>query len=339
MGIMWSTRRQFLQILGGTLLLGQLPVVASQLPSSSIKPRRLQKGELVGLISPANFIESEALMEVVEFLTASGFSVKVGKHALDKYGYLAGKDADRAADVNAMFADKEVRAILSLRGGWGCNRILPLLDYELIRRHPKILLGYSDITSLLLAIYARSGLITFHGPVGISIWNWFSLNYVDRILVKGELVRWQNLSSHPVETITPGQARGRLLGGNLSVLTAMLGSPYLPSWKNTILFVEEINEKVYRVDRMLTQLKLAGILEQLSGFIFAGCFDCPEEEDEEPTLTLRQILSTLIKPLGIPAWYGSMLGHTKNKFTVPLGIEVEIDAEQGMIVMLESAVT
>ena len=335
---MWSNRRQFLQILGGTLLLSQLPVVASQLPPPHIKPRRLQRGELVGLISPASFISPEALREVVEFLTAAGFPVKVGNHALDKYGYLAGTDADRAADVQAMFADEEVRALLCLRGGWGCNRILPLLDYELIRRHPKILLGYSDITSLLLAIYARSSIITFHGPVGISTWNWFSLNYVERLLVQGELLRWQNLSSHPVETITPGRARGRLLGGNLSVLAAMLGSPYLPSWQNTILFVEEVDEKTYRIDRMLTQLKLAGILEQLSGFIFAGCFDCPEEEDDEPTLTLNQILAALIKPLGIPAWYGSMLGHTKNKFTVPLGVEVEIDAEQGTILMLESAV-
>ena len=335
---MRSSRRQFLQILAGTLLVSQLPLAASESSQTLIKPQRLMVGDTVGLISPASVIEQEELTKVIEFLIAYGFKVKVGQHVLDQYGYLAGRDADRAADVNAMFADDRVQAILTLRGGWGCNRILPLLDYDLIRRHPKILMGFSDITSLLLAIYARSGVVTFHGPVGISTWNWFSLNYVERILLKKEAIRLQNLSSHRVETITPGKTRGRLLGGNLSVLAALVGSPYLPTWKNSILFVEEVKEEIYRVDRMLTQLKLAGILDQLAGFIFAGCFDCPEEEDNEPMLTLMQVLSALIKPLGIPAWHGSMIGHLKNKFTVPLGVEVEIDAEQGTILMLESAV-
>ncbi len=142
-----------------------------------------------------------------------------------------------------MFADDRVQAILTMRGGWGCNRILPLLDYDLIRRHPKIMMGFSDITSLLLAIYARSGVITFHGPVGISSWNWFNLHYVERILLDKEAILLQNLTSYPVETITPGKTRGRLLGGNLSVLTSMIGSPYLPPWKNTILFVEEVGEE------------------------------------------------------------------------------------------------
>jgi muramoyltetrapeptide carboxypeptidase len=333
-----STRRQFLQGLGGTLLGSQLPVAASERSQPLIKPRQLVVGDTVGLISPASAINQEDLTEVREFLTAYGFKVKVGEHVLDRYGYLAGRDADRAADVNAMFADDGVQAILTMRGGWGCNRILPLLDYDLIRRHPKILMGFSDITSLLLAIIARSGVITFHGPVGISTWNWFDLNYVERILLNKEAILMQNLTSHRVETITPGKTRGRLLGGNLSVLAAMVGSPYLPPWKNTILFVEEVGEEIYRVDRMLTQLKLGGILEQLAGLIFANCSDCSKEEDREPTLTLAQVLSELIAPLGIPAWYGSMIGHIQNNFTVPLGVEVEIDAERGTILMLEPAV-
>ena len=265
--MMRSTRRQFLQALGGTLLVSQLPVAASDPSQPLIKPRQLRVGDTVGLISPASAIEPEDLTEAIEFLTAYGFQVKVGKHVLDRYGYLAGIDADRAADVNAMFADERVQAILTMRGGWGCNRILPLLDYDLIRRHPKILMGFSDITSLLLAIYARSGLITFHGPVGISSWNWFNLHYAERILLDKEAILLQNLTGHRVETITTGKTRGRLLGGNLSVLTSMIGSPYLPTWKDTILFVEEVGEEIYRVDRMLTQLKLGGILEQLAGFI------------------------------------------------------------------------
>ncbi len=336
--MMRSTRRRFLQALGGTLLVSQLPVAASEPSQPLIKPRQLVIGDTVGLISPASAIEREDLSEVIEFLTAYGFQVRVGKHVLDRYGYLAGIDTDRAADVNAMFADERVRAILTMRGGWGCNRILPLLDYDLIRRHPKILMGFSDITSLLLAIYARSGLITFHGPVGISTWNWFNLNYVERILLNKEAILLQNLTSYPVETITTGKTRGRLLGGNLSVLASMIGSLYLPTWKDTILFVEEVGEEIYRVDRMLTQLKLGGILEQLAGLIFASCSDCNPKEDDEPTLTLRQVLSELIAPLGIPAWYGSAIGHVRHNFTVPLGVEVEVDAERGTILMLEPAV-
>ena len=333
-----STRRQFLQGLGGTLLVSQLTGVVAEGSQPPLKPRKLKRGDTVGLISPANAIKQSDLTEVRELLTAYGFKVKVGEHALDRYGYLAGKDADRAADVNAMFADERVQAILTMRGGWGCNRLLPLLDYELIRHHPKILMGYSDITSLLLAIYARSGVITFHGPVGISSWNWFSLNHVEGILLKQEAMLMQNLTGHRVETITRGKTRGRLLGGNLSVLASMVGSSYLPGWKNSILFLEEVGEEIYRVDRMLTQLKLAGILEQLAGLIFASCTDCAKEKEEEPTLTLGQVLSEQIAPLGIPAWYGSMIGHMENKFTVPLGVEVEVDAERGTILMLEPAV-
>ena len=333
-----STRRQFLQGLGGALLVSQLPVTASERSQPLIKPRRLTVGDTVGLISPASAINQSDLTEVIEFLTAYGFKVKIGEHVLDRYGYLAGRDADRAADVNAMFADERVQAILTLRGGWGCNRILPRLDYDLIRRHPKILMGFSDITSLLLAIIARSGVITFHGPVGISTWNWFDLNYVERILLKKEAILMQNLAGYRVETITTGRTRGRLLGGNLSVLAALVGSPYLPSWKNTILFLEDVGEEIYRVDRMLTQLKLAGILEQLAGLIFASCSDCDQAEDDEPTLSLGQVLSESIAPLGIPAWSGSMIGHIQNNFTVPLGVEVEIDAERGTILMLEPAV-
>ena len=333
-----NTRRQFLQTLMGSLLLPRLSkiVLARSLPQ--IKPQGLKIGDTVGLISPASIINQDNLTQAIDFLKAYGFKVKVGNHVLDQYGYLAGQDADRAADVNGMFADEQVKAILAMRGGWGCNRILPLLDYDLIRRHPKILMGFSDITSLLLGIYARTGLITFHTPVGISTWNWFSLMYGQKILLNKEATVFQNLTSHAIETINPGKTKGRLLGGNLSVLTAMIGSSYLPSWKNTILFVEEVGEAIYRVDRMLTQLKIGGILDQLAGFIFANCSNCSTDADDEPSLSLKQVLSDHIAPLSIPAWYGSMIGHIKNQFIVPLGVEVEIDGEGGTISMLEPAV-
>ncbi|HEY9610059.1 LD-carboxypeptidase [Allocoleopsis sp.] len=341
-------RRNFLKTVGLTAFATQLPPLAQGYPSPKtiLKPPRLKVGDTVGLINPASPIDAKDIEQVKQTLAGLGLKVKLGAHILDRYGYLAGTDANRAADVNAMFADSSVQAILAMRGGWGCNRILPLLECDRYRASPKILMGYSDITSLLLAIYARSGIVTFHGAVGTSTWNPFTVDYVRRILFNGEAATLKNPSpnrdnltsnSIVVETITPGKARGKLVGGNLSVLTAMVGSAYLPSWKQTILFVEEIGEDPYRVDRMLTQLKLAGILPQISGFVFGQCTNCIPKDNED-SLSLTQVLRDHIQPLGVPAWSGSMIGHIKDKFTIPLGVDVEIDANQGSIKMLESAV-
>jgi muramoyltetrapeptide carboxypeptidase len=303
-----------------------------------IKPPHLRLGDTVGLISPAGMVDTEDVEQARQVLTNLGLKVKLGKHILDRYGYLAGKDIDRAADVNNMFADKSVTAIIAMRGGWGCNRILPLLKYPLIRAHPKIIMGYSDITSLLLAINARSRIVTFHGPVATSSWNQFTLDYLQPILFQGKILTMENPLTTEIRRriINPGKAVGKLVGGNLSVLCAMVGSPYLPSWHRRILFVEDIGEDIYRIDRMLTQLKNAGILSQLSGFIFAQCTRC--SMGDEPSLTLMEVLHNHIQPLGIPAWYAAMIGHIPNKFTIPIGVDVEIDANQGTIRMLESAV-
>lgn len=335
-------RRQFLATCGLATLSTQIPILAVQgklSPNTIIKPPRLQVGDTVGLIAPAGIVEPKDIEVVQEYLTELGLKVKLGAHILDRYGYLAGKDADRALDINTMFSDRSVKAIIAMRGGWGCNRILPLLDYPLIRSHPKILMGYSDITSLLLAINARSRIITFHGPVAISTWSPFVLDYLQRILFNREAATMENIKSGEVrvEAIAPGKAKGKLVGGNLSVLSAMVGSPYLPSWYQSILFVEDTNEDVYRVDRMLTQLKNTGILNQIAGFIFGQCTDC--SLGDEPSFTLMQVLQDHILPLGIPAWYGSMIGHLKDKFILPIGLEVEIDAEAGTIKLLEAAVS
>jgi muramoyltetrapeptide carboxypeptidase len=200
-------------------------------------------------------------------------------------------------------------------------------------------MGYSDITSLLLAINARSRIITFHGPVATSTWTPFMLNYLQRILFNGEAVTLQNTNSPEgkVQTIVSGKAKGKLVGGNLSVLTAMLGSPYLPAWQNKILFLEDVNEDVYRVDRMLTQLRNAGILYRISGFIFGQCTDC--KPSEGLSLTLMEVLQDHITPLKIPAWYGAMIGHIQDKFILPIGADVEIDADAGTVTLLDAAVS
>ena len=343
------SRRQILQMLGAGLAVSHIPGVyaASRNPASTLKPPRLQAGDTVGMVNPAGAtFHPEDVVIARESLAALGLKMKAGEHLLDRYGYLAGSDQDRAADVNRMFADRKVKAILTLRGGWGCNRLLELLDYPLIAKNPKILMGYSDITSLLLALNAKTGLVTFHGPVGISSWNKYSTGYVEKLLFNAEAFSMENpteIGDHLAQvkdrvlTINGGKAKGKLLGGNLSVLTAMVGSDYLPDFKDNILFLEEVGEDIYRVDRMLTQLKLAGILSRLSGFVFGKCSNCGPGKTYG-SLTLEEVLDDHIKPLGIPAWYGSMIGHIEDKFTIPLGIESEVDADTGRITLLEAAV-
>jgi muramoyltetrapeptide carboxypeptidase len=332
-------RRYLLRTFGLTAIGTQLlPIAQNNLsPKTIIKPRRLQVGDTIGLINPAAFNYEKEVQPFFKVIEKLGLKVKLGEHFYDRYGYLAGKDADRAADVNAAFADREVQAIFTGMGGWGCNRILPLLDYNMIRNNPKIIMGFSDITALLLAIYAKTNIITFHGPLGVSSWSPFTIDYVKQVLFDGESITMQNTGTIKVETISSGKARGKLIGGNLSVLAATVGSAYLPAWENSILFVEEVGEEVYRIDRMLTQLKLAGILDRISGFVFGQCTKCEAEKPQE-SLTLSQVLSDHIRPLRIPAWYGSMVGHIRDKFTLPIGLQVEIDADSGTIRLLESAV-
>ena len=345
---MGTTRRHLLQTLGGVSLAALIPQrVRSGDSATTLKPRRLAPGATVGLINPAGptFVRSDLAM-VTEVLSALNLHWKFGEHVFDRHGFLAGTDADRAADVNAMFRDPSVDAILTVRGGWGCNRILPLLDYESIRANPKILVGYSDITSLLIALYAKTGLVTFHGPVGTSTWNQFSTSYFRRVLFDAEAVTFENpavkgdnlvQTKDRIDTIAPGTARGVLVGGNLSVLTAMIGSPYLPRWKGVILFLEDDGEFVYRMDRMLTHLRIAGIAEQLAGVIIGKCTKC-EPGLDYGSLTLEEVYREQIAPLGVPAYAGAMIGHIENKFTLPVGTEVEIDARAGTIAMTEPAV-
>ena len=343
------TRRQMLQLGGAALAAGSLPAFAESNATSRgvLKPKRLKEGDLVGLINPAGATVEPDRAEIArEVMAALGLRTRFGDHLFDRYGYLAGRDEDRAADINDFFSDPEIRAVLALRGGWGCNRLLPLLNYESIRTNPKIVMGMSDITGLLLGIYAKTSLVTFHGPTGNSSWSEFTTDQARRVLFDGEAITMRNpagtadrlvQTANRVLTIAPGTARGRLLGGNLTVLTALVGSDYLPDFNGAILFLEDVREEVYRVDRMLTQLELAGVLGGITGFVFGRCTDC-EPGSTYGSLTLREVLNDHIAPLGIPAWYGSMIGHIKDKFTIPLGVEAEIDADTGSITLLEAAV-
>lgn len=330
-------RKEFLKIISLGSLAG-LPVFnLDNHPGSSglIKPKRLREGDTIGLISPGSTLPEEKMYnQIKETISGLGFQVKEGKHTRNRYGNLAGKDEERADDLNRMFEDPSVDAIIPYRGGWGSNRILRLVDFNLIRQNPKPLVGFSDITSLLLSIYAKTGLVTFHGPVGKSEWNDFTAAHFKSMLMDDQLPILNNASdSESVKTITEGTATGKLIGGNLTVLTSMLGSDYLPDWSEAILFVEDIGEDVYRIDRMLTQLKLNGILEQLSGFIFGRCTNC--DRSNKNSLSLEQVLKDHIQVLGVPSFYGSMIGHIESMFTLPIGITAEMNAVSGSIKILE----
>lgn len=340
------SRRRFLQTVAVGAAAPWLPTTAADLPPI-LKPKRLRPGDTVGLINPASAtFEPDDIALVEETMTALGLRSRRAPHLLARHGYLGGTDAERAADLHAMFADPGIAAILAVRGGWGTSRLLPLLDYDLIRRNPKLLIGYSDLTALLIGIYARTGLVTIHGPVGISTWDdAFSLDYFRRLLFEGEALTMRNptdpdalvQTEHRIQPITPGTARGRLVGGNLTVLSAILGSPYLPDWRGHLLFLEDIGEQLYRIDRMLTHLKITGLLGQLSGFIFGQCTDCDPGRGYA-SLTMTELMQDHIAPLGIPAFRGAMIGHIKQKFSVPLGVEAEMDAAKGTIRLLEPAV-
>lgn len=317
-------------------------------PALTIKPPRLRSGDTVGLVCPAAPAYSRETVQItIESLATMGLKTKLSAHFYDRYGYLGGKDADRAADVNAMFADPDVQLVMAMHGGWGCARILPLLDYDLIRKNPKILIGYSDITALLLGIYAKTGLVTMHGPEGAATWNSFTSERFRRLLMEGEALTYENptdkgntlaQTDDRIVTIRPGTARGQLGGGNLTVLSHLIGSPYLPDWRGKILFIEDVHEAIYSVDRMLTHLKLAGILGQVAGVVFGKCTKCHPSSDSFGSLTLEDVLTEHLGPLNVPVFAGSMIGHIANKFTVPIGINAEIDAGKGTIRLLEPGV-
>jgi len=352
------SRRDFLALSASTALAGAVyppagggqPEAAAGTPFvSPVPPPRLRPGDTVGLINPAGATWNPVDIDIVrETFEALGLRVKVGTHVLDRFGYLAGRDADRAADVNGMFEDPEVQGIVCVRGGWGCARLLPLLDFQMIARNPKPLLGYSDITALHMALQSRTGIISFHGPVGIAVWNRFNVDWLRRVVFEGEGVTFRNDASFNPETtlvqrenrirvIRPGTARGRLLGGNLTVLSAIVGSGYLPDFDGCVLFLEDVGEAPYRVDRMLTQLSLAGILERAAAVVFGRCTDC-DPGAGYGSLTLDDVLVDRLGPLGIPAWHGAQIGHIDRQFTLPVGAHVEVDAAEGTIRMTGPAV-
>ncbi len=338
-------RRNFIKqsalILGATLL-NPVNAFSSNVISdkNSLKPAALKSGDTVAISSPAGAIWDDKQIEIFSnILKGFGYRVVLGKTLYEKFGYFAGTDEFRAKELNDFFADKTIKAIFCMKGGWGCARILDKVNYEQIKNNPKILIGFSDITSLLIAITTKTGLITFHGPVGNSGWNDYTKNVFNEVCIKGSAYSYSEnpITEDKIVTINKGTAYGQLIGGNLTVLSSIVGSSYLPNFKNKILFLEEAKEEPYSIDRMLTQLKLCGVLDEISGFVFGKCAKCLAEEPLK-AFTFDEVIQQHIKPLGIPAFYGTMIGHIENKFTIPIGINATIHADTGSIKLLETAV-
>ncbi len=347
-------RRRVLAGLAGTLGLGlwtpaqraqAQPAAAQAKPL--IKPARLAPGQTIGLVAPSGAVYESGPRELaIDSLQGLGFRVVEGRHLRARRGQFAGTDAQRAEDLNAMFADPQVDAVLALTGGSGANRILPLIDYAQIQRTPKVFGGFSDTTALINAVHARTGLVTFHAPVGVSEWNAFSVRHFRGVLVDAEPMTLRNPSEagefpapreDRIQTLRPGRARGPLVGGNLAVLSSLAGSGYLPSFDGAILFLEDINEYIYRVDRMLSTLKLSGAFDRLAGVVLGAFTNCTPG-DGYGTLTLDEVFDDYFMPLNVPAYRGASFGHIKRKFTLPIGLPAEIDASAGTVRLLEPAV-
>jgi muramoyltetrapeptide carboxypeptidase len=295
--------------------------------------------------------EPERIRFAIDTVESLGFKVKPGAHLFDRDGYLAGADAARADDLNAMFADDGVDAIWCVRGGYGASRILPALDYALIQRRPKALIGYSDITALHVAIHRHAGLVTFHGPVAFRAFTPYSLGELKRVLWTGETpvrlggpppferaegrVDWENR----VTTLVPGKARGRLLGGNLCLMAHLCGTPYFPDLRGAILFLEDVEEAYYRIDRMLTQLWLSGALAGVAGVAFGKFTNCNSSPFFLQNRPLDDILAERCRALGVPAISGIMVGHIEDQTTLPVGCLAELDADAGTLTLLEPGVS
>ncbi len=317
-------------------------------PVERIKPPRLEPGDTLGLIAPGSYIDGQQLNDSIKNLNQLGFNVVYNNSILSRNGYFSGTDKQRASDVNQMFYRKDVNGIVCVRGGYGCTRILPLLNYNVIRINPKVIIGYSDVTSLLYGIYKETGLICFHGPVGTSTYNDFTVEYFRKTLMDPEdkLVLHNPTPESADEefkpfTIRDGIVSGELIGGNLSVVVSLIGTPYDIDTKNKIIFLEEMSEDPYRIDRMLTQMRMAGKFDGAAGVALGVFKDCrPSEKSSfDTSFTLQEVLKNRLADLNTPVVYGMSFGHVKNKFVLPAGLKAELDSSKQTITFLENAVS
>lgn len=332
------------------LLAGSLfTALAQESVPKLIRPRALRPGATVGLITPSTYVSDPDKLALAErTLKFFDLKPKFGKNVRKKSGYLGGSIEERLEDLHSMFADKSVDAVFAIRGGYGSAQLLDGIDYDLLRRNPKIFLGFSDITAMHLAIQKRAGLVTFHGPVALSDFSEYTQKHFRRALFEtaplGTLTNPPDSNplrpSHTLRKIRGGRARGPLVGGNLTLISTTMGTPFEIDTRGRILLLEDIDEQPYSIDRMLTQLRLAGKLDAAAGLVFGECFLC-RPKDYKPsfdsTFTFGEVLDEILGKLPIPVLSGLTFGHTDDQLTLPLGVMATLDADEGRLIVEESA--
>ena len=299
-----------------------------------VKPQRLRKGDTIGIIAPASPPNQENLQRSFLFLEELGLKVKLGKHLYDQYGYLAGEDKDRLADLHKMFMDREVKAVICAGGGYGTGRIASQIDYSLIKNNPKIFWGYSDITFLHTAIRQQSDLVTFHGPmlasdIGKVDVDPLSKEYFKQLFEPTSIQYTNELS--PLEALIGGKASGEITGGNLSLIASTIGTRFEIKTKDKLLLIEDINEEPRAIDRMLNQLYMAGKLTEAAGIIIGDFNNCVPER--ELSLQLDEVISHYMKLANKPALKGFKFGHCSPHISIPLGVQAELDTEKGQLII------
>lgn len=304
------------------------------------KPARLEKGMTIGLTAPCGAVRDKAVPDrYAAFLEARGYSVEVGRTCRAAYGYLAGEDSLRADELNGMFADRKIDAVFCVRGGYGAARILDRLDLETIRDNPKIFLGFSDVTALHTVLNNQCGLVTFHGPNGdVSSGRDgcdISMECLIHVLAEPEKYRiLENPRENKAKCVVPGKAGGIMTGGNLTVLSRSLGTRWQPDFDGKLIFIEDVNEPVYKIDGMLTQLAQAGAFDMCKGIIFGGFNGCRNAYPEF-AFSIDEVIQDTVQKYGKPVISGFMCGHFQPMLTLPFGTRCLMDAERGTIEMVE----
>lgn len=328
-------RRKATALLGSTFLTASLLQNVSFAQSSKvplIKPKALKEGDYVSIIAPgSNVSDPDDIKKALEITQYFGLKPLLSNNLTHVAGRKVIPVSDRLHDLHDAFANSEVKAIFSIRGGYGCSQLLDKLDYRLIKDNPKIFIGYSDITAIHLAISKITGLVTFHGPVLLSKFTDFTVQNFKNMIFNNQTLELNNpkelsgiREKYPCRTIVEGKARGQLTGGNLSLISSLMGTNYEIDTNNKILFIEDVGEAPYRIDRMLTQLRLAGKFDKVKGIIIGKCEDC-EGALSTWNYTLGEVLDNLLGDLKIPVQYGLMFGHTDDQLTIPYGIEADFD--------------